>query len=148
MKRKLGGSLIAALMMMGMFGVASATAEPGPNGTNDKGLCTAFFNGQKTGHDKDGDGLTDSARPFQVLEAVAGAAAEMLPEEVASLVYEFCMTLAGRDGGGVEIGGNPNDNGRFECTQGAGEDGELGTDDDTYTCEPNDAPGNGGGPQG
>lgn len=145
MKTKLGASLVAALMMMGMFGVASATADPGPNGSNDKGLCTAFFNGQKTGHDKDGDGRTDSARPFQALETVAGAAAEMLPADVASLVYEWCLTLAGKDGAGVEIGGNMT-NGRYTCTT---DDKETpgDTTDDTYSCEENTEGTKGKGPK-
>lgn len=147
MKTKLGASLLAALMMMGLFGVAAATADPGPNGTNDKGLCTAYFNGQKKGHDRDGDGQTDNARAFQGLEEAAGVMVDTLPEDVADMVYEFCMSTAGRDGDGVDIGGNPNENGRWTCSV---DDGGTPDDssDDTYTCEPNEAPGNGGGPQG
>lgn len=120
MKTKLGASLIAALMMMGLFGVSQATAEPGPNGNNDKGLCTAYFNGQKKGHDKDGDGQTDNARAFQGLEAAAGVTDE-IGDEVATMVRNWCADA------GVVLGGNPDDNGRWTCTEG----------DDGYTCESN-----------
>lgn len=85
MKTKLGASLIAALMMMGLFGVANATADPGPNGNNDKGLCTAYFNGSDTGRaNKRG------APPFVALEEAA--------EAQDKTVAEFC------DG---KVGGNP-----------------------------------------
>lgn len=140
MKTKLGAAILATMMMMGLFGVVNAAADPGPNGSNDKGLCTAFFNGQKKGHDKDGDGRTDNARSFQGLEAAAGVVAETLPEDVADMVYEWCLNLAGGDG--VEIGGNPNDNGRWTCSF-----DDMGTPDDTsddeYNCDPNDAPNEG-----
>lgn len=142
--KKILATLSAALMIVAFFGVTQATAEPGPNGSNDKGLCTAFFNGQKRGHDKDGDGLTDSARPFQALETAAGAVAGA-SEEVAAAVYEFCLTLAGQDGTGVEIGGNPDENGRWTCTVGEGQNVDDASDD-TYTCTPNEPKGNGKGP--
>lgn len=140
MKTKLGASLIAALMMMGLFGTVGATADPGPNGSNDKGLCTAYFNGQKKGHDKDGDGRTDNARAFQGLEDAAGVTEETAGEDVADVVYEFCMSMAGNDGDGVDIGGNPDDNGRWTC-----ETDDNGTpedpSDDGYTCDPNEPKG-------
>jgi hypothetical protein len=128
MKKKLGASLIAVLMMMGLFGAASATADPGPNGNNDKGLCTAYFNGQKKGHDKNG-----SPGPFAALEEAAGAEDGDDRDAVASAVYEFCMTAAGKDGDGVDIGGNPDDNGRWTCTE----------TDDEYSCTDNPDKGNG-----
>jgi hypothetical protein len=145
MKTKLGASLVAALMMMGMFGVSQATAEPGPNGKNDKGLCTAYFNGQKAGHDTNDDGRTDNARAFQGLEVAAGVLAETMPEDVADLIFAWCSSEAGADtdgdgvGDGVIIGGNPNENGRYVCDA-DGADDTAGTDDD-YTCstaEPKD----------
>ena len=80
MKRKLSASLIAALMMMGLFGAANAVADPGPNGKNDKGLCTAYFNGSDTGRAN-----KRNAPPFQSLEAAG--------------VDEVCDGL---------VGGNPN----------------------------------------
>jgi len=149
MNKKILATLSAALMMLGLFGVSQATADPGPNGKNDKGLCTAYFNGQKKGHDKDGDGRTDNARAFQGLEDAAGVNDDTASENVASMVYEFCRTMAGEPGDadgesdGVEIGGNPNDNGRFVCTDGT----ETPNDDsDDFTCQPAEPKGNGNGP--
>lgn len=133
MMTKLGAALIAGLMMFGLFGVVSASADPDPDGPAKKGLCTAYFNGQKNGHDKNG-----SPGPFAALEEAADAANgddeenEDARLELAEDVFQFCDGL---------IGGNP-EHGRFDCTVGAGEDGEEGTEDDTYTCEENDAPGN------
>lgn len=128
MKTKLGASLIAALMMMGLFGAASATADPGPNGKNDKGLCTAYFNGQKKGHDKHG-----SPGPFAVLEEAAGAEDGDGRDDIATMVNQWCMTMAG-DGSGVDIGGNPDENGRWTCADGA---------EDDYSCTDNPDKGKG-----
>lgn len=126
MKTKLGASLIAALMMMGLFGVSQATAEPGPNGSNEKGLCTAYFNGQKNGHNKDGK---DAPPPFLALEDAAdepddedGANSGSGSFETAADVFEFCQGL---------IGGNPT-NGRYDCS---------GTEEDGFTCEDGGGPG-------
>ena len=47
-----------------------AVAEPGPNGNNNHGLCTAFFNGQKNGHGRPEDGGT-APPPFQSLYETA-----------------------------------------------------------------------------
>jgi hypothetical protein len=83
--KKLLAVLSAALMMMGLFGAASATADPGPNGNNEKGLCTAYFNGSDTGRaNKRG------APPFVALEEAAEAEDET--------VAEYCEGL---------VGGNP-----------------------------------------
>lgn len=73
-------------MLMAAFAVTSASAEPGPNGNNNRGLCTAYFNGSDTGRaNKRG------APPFQALEAAAEAEDQT--------VEEFCEGL---------VGGNPN----------------------------------------
>ena len=80
--------------------MVGAQAEPGPNGNNHHGLCTAYFNGQKKGHDKHG-----SPPPFAALEAAA--------EEAEMSVFEWCSSSENNPKG---IGGNPDDNGRFpEC---------------------------------
>ncbi|MFP5323008.1 MAG: hypothetical protein ACLGIC_14350 [Acidimicrobiia bacterium] len=115
-------TLGAALMMLGLFGVSQATADPGPNGNNDKGLCTAYFNGQKKGHDKNG-----SPPPFAALEEAADEANGDDEEnedprlERAEDVFEFCNGM---------IGGNPS-NGRFDCSETEGE----------ITCEDGGGPG-------
>jgi hypothetical protein len=140
MKTKLGASLLAALMMMGLFGAASATADPGPNGSNEKGLCTAYFNGQKKGHDKDGDGRTDNARAFQGLEAAGeaydaanGGNDEDLPDEqqLSDDVFEFCDQFG--------IMGQPEQNGRFDCREGEDRDSPVrdSDDDQEVECVPN-----------
>lgn len=135
MKTKLVAALSAALMLFGLLGVVGASADPGPNGNNDKGLCTAYFNGQKKGHDKNGN-----PGPFQALIEAADAANGDDEDnddprlEAAEDVFELCQGL---------IGGNP-DHGRFDCSvddNGTPED----TSDDTYTCAENEAPGNSGG---
>lgn len=104
MKTKLGASLIAALMMMGLFGAASATADPGPHhGNNKKGLCTAYFNGSDTGRaNKRG------APPFVALEAAAA--------DESQTVEEFCAGL---------VGGNPDfgDPGEPDNNRGGGGNG-------------------------
>lgn len=119
--KKIIAALFASLLLITMFGVISASAEPGPNGNNNKGLCTAYFNGQKKGHDKHGD-----PGPFQALEDQAAEndgrdndgdgdvdedgerIDDSSPEvdlEQAEAVYVFCDGL---------IGGNPS-NGRYDC---------------------------------
>jgi hypothetical protein len=92
--------LLAAVMATGlMFGGAFAIAEaaPGPNGNNDHGLCTAFFNGQKKGHDKNGN-----PPPFAALIEAADDDDEDTPP--AEDVYNYCQAAG--------IGGNP-ENGRY-----------------------------------
>ena len=126
MKRMLA-LLFGASMVFAMFGVVSASADPGPNGNNDKGLCTAYFNGQKNGHDQNDDGRSDP-KPFANLENAADPDEELAGDELASAVFEWCRTMAGVDGEGVDIGGQPNDNGRWTCTEG----------DDSYSCEGNE----------
>lgn len=134
MKTKLGASLIAALMMMGLFGTVGATADPGPNGNNEKGLCTAYFNGQKKGHDKDGDGRSNP-RPFAALEdgAEDGGENEDLEDEmqISDDVFEFCDQFG--------IMGQPEQNGRFDCREGEERDSPArdSDEDGQIECVPN-----------
>ncbi len=137
--KKLLAALAAALMMLGMFGVVSASADPDPDGPAKKGLCTAYFNGQKNGHDKHGD-----PGPFQGLEDAAANADgvdndedgetdegdETIDDgtaegdlEQAEAVFAFCDGL---------IGGNP-DHGRYDCGYNSNDEPE---------CTRNEAPGN------
>lgn len=98
MKKLLAAASLGLLLAGGT--VVGATAAPGPNGHNDHGLCTAYFNGQKTGHDKHG-----SPGPFAALEQAADDSDSNT--SMTQDVYNFCT--------GVEkgIGGNPDQNGRF-----------------------------------
>lgn len=96
MKTKLVAVSAAALMMMGLFGAANANAAPGPNGNNDRGLCTAYFNGSDTGREK-----KSAAPPFVALVAAAGEAG----------VEAFCGVVRDPASNDVadngQVGGNP-----------------------------------------
>jgi len=109
MKKRL--AVAAAALMFAGLGAGVVGAAPGPNGHNDHGICTAYFNGQKKGHDK-----KDTAPgPFAALEAMGDTQA----------IYDFCT--------GVEkgIGGNPEENGRFPgCFN-----GDTDNDPNTSDCE-------------
>lgn len=48
------------------LGGATAGASPGPNGSNDYGLCNAYFRGSENGQDH-----KHNAGPFAALEEVA-----------------------------------------------------------------------------
>jgi hypothetical protein len=91
MKKRL--AVAAATLMFAGLGAGVVQAEPGPNGKNDHGICTAYFNGQKKGHEKNGD-----PGPFAALEA---------DHEDLQAIYEYCNSLP------KGIGGNPDENGRY-----------------------------------
>jgi hypothetical protein len=134
MKRMLA-TIFGALMLLTVFAVtASAEGKAGPNGSNEKGLCTAYFNGQKNGHDKDGTEGTDNSPAFQGLEDAGrehdaannepGSDEGSRPGEtaLASDVFEFCDQFG--------IMGNPEQNGRFDCRQGEERDDPARDTDD------------------
>src|SRR5258705_7614681 len=98
MKKLLAAALVAGL---GFGGATLAVASPGPNGNNDHGLCTAYFNGQKNGWAKNG-----TPPPFQSLEDTANAQGNP-NNSTTQNVYDYCQNV---DKG---IGGNPANNGRF-----------------------------------
>ena len=62
--RKLITAALATLLLVGP--AVAAVAEPGPNGNNNHGLCTAYFNGNKNGWAKNG-----VPGPFAALEEAA-----------------------------------------------------------------------------
>ena len=141
--------LVAVMAVLGLFGANAAQAEPGPNGNNDHGLCTAYFNGQKVGHGPGED--TDDPPPFQGLQEAGEAYTDSdgadndrdgdvdEGDESANLtdaenIFNYC-----NDNG--LIGGNPL-HGRFTCT----DEGGTGDGSDTETdpeCDRNEKPGNG-----
>jgi hypothetical protein len=98
MKKRLLALVFASLTASS--GLAVAQAAPGPNGNNDHGICTAYFNGQKKGHEQG-----DAPGPFAALEAMGDIQA----------IYDFCNAVVGNGNGGGNdgIGGNPDENGRF-----------------------------------
>lgn len=135
MRTRIVALLVAVAAAGGYVGLAEAA--PGPNGNNDRGLCTAYFNGQKNGHDKHGD-----PGPFQALEDAAANSDGVDNDgdrqvdegdetyddstaegdlEAAEGVFNFCEGL---------IGGQP-DHGRYDCE----------TTDDGTSCTRNDPPG-------
>ena len=66
----------AAVTLLALGGVtATATADPGPNGHNDFGLCTAYFAGSEKGQE-----MKHKAPPFAALEAAASAANQSVEE--------------------------------------------------------------------
>ena len=134
------GALTALLLIAGAFvtGTQAAPREgggPGPNGSNEKGLCTAYFNGQKEGHNKDDKpspgpfgALEDDAKEYDEENTQEGAEEDLVGEDsIASDVFEFCE--------GYGIMGNPEENGRFDCREGEERDskprdGDVDENDD------------------
>lgn len=118
--------LMAAGLVVGFAGAASA-AKPesaGPGDNNKKGLCTAYFNGQKNGH-TEGEG----PGPFGALEDDAADDGTYEDQDVAgetrvaSDVFESCDEYG--------IMGNPEQNGRFDCREGEERDSKPRDTDDS-----------------
>ena len=65
----------AAALALTAGGMAVAVADPGPNGNNTFGLCTAYFAGSERGQEQ-----KRKAPPFQGLEAAAEAADQTVEE--------------------------------------------------------------------
>ena len=135
-------------LLAGAIGISNA--EPGPNGLNDHGLCTAYFNGQKVGHNGAGPEDPDDPPPFQGLEDASREYTDNDGEDndndgqtdedgentslsSAENVFNYCNDFG-------LIGGNP-EHGRFTCTDpGTAPMGDPQTDPE---CERNEKPGNG-----
>lgn len=146
MRKIILGALATLLLVAGAFGAQAAPGEnngkAGPNGSNDKGLCTAYFNGQKNGHDKQredgsypgpfagleeaGNAYTDSDRVDNDRDGEVDEEGEHTSLSPAENIFNFCDNT-------TEIGGNP-EHGRFTCT--------ASGDDSDPDCEENPAPGN------
>ena len=76
-----------AALTMALGGASLAVADPGPNGHNTFGLCTAYFAGSEKGQE-----MKHKAPPFQGLEAAAAAANQS--------VEEYCAENGTHPGGG------------------------------------------------
>jgi len=112
--KKLLSILMAAGLMFGVSGVARADRPENPG---EKGHCTAFFNGQKRGHDKQ----DQYPGPFQDLQdrAPDGSDDNDTGGDLADL-YDYCQSTYGG------IGGNGDQNGRFtNCYTDADPDNEV-----------------------
>ena len=127
MRKIILGAFTALFLLVGFTGGAFAAkgedqGKAGPNGKNDHGLCTAYFNGQKKGHDKNGQ-----PGPFSALEAYAEENAPRNNDDDndndvtgPSAVYDYCNSLP------KGIGGNPDENGRYtECFDGDSDDNDT-----------------------
>jgi hypothetical protein len=88
-KKRIAAATMAASLFVGA-GLGIATADEGTK--NDHGICTAYFNGQKSGHDKKAE-----PGPFAELEETGDIQA----------IYDYCSGLE------KGIGGSPDENGRF-----------------------------------
>jgi len=80
--------VIAAALALSLGVVGFAHAQPGPNDHNNRGLCTAYFNGSDTGQAN-----KRKAGPFVALEEAAddGDSATSAAEDVAA----YCEGLVG-----------------------------------------------------
>ena len=149
MKKLLGIAVGVLALMASVVGMAGVEAEPGPNGLNDFGLCTAYFNGQKVGHGQE-ENQTNQPPPFQGLEDAArehtdndgsdndndGETDEDGENEAltdAENIYNYCTDLS-------SIGGNP-EHGRFTCTATDGTDATGSDSDSDPECNENEKPG-------
>ncbi|HET6693349.1 MAG TPA: hypothetical protein VFJ83_14365 [Nocardioidaceae bacterium] len=66
----------AAVTLLALGGLgATAVADPGPNGPNNFGLCTAYFAGSETGQEH-----KRKAPPFVALEEAAEASDQTVEE--------------------------------------------------------------------
>jgi opacity protein-like surface antigen len=106
MKRML---TIAFAFAIALGGAAAANADKPADPGREHGLCTAFFNGQKNGHEKQKNGEKgEYPGPFEGLldNAPDGDDDNDTGGDVADL-YQWCQQYG--------IGGNE-DNGRWDCT--------------------------------
>ena len=104
---------VASFMtLVGVVGIAQAQGKAGPNGSNNHGLCTAYFNGQKSGWTGDGpppfSSLSSAAESYE--SSKSGTDSEFSTDsaqsssEAASDVYNLCVDSSFDPKG---IGGNP-----------------------------------------
>lgn len=93
--------IIAAFIAATAIAGGAAFAGPGPNGNNNHGLCTAYFNGSQNGQQN-----KRKAGPFPVLEQTAGDQNDNdVPGEPED-VWIWCMDPENNPKG---IGGQPDD---------------------------------------
>jgi hypothetical protein len=98
MKRFIALAIVAA----SAFGTGVGSAEPGPNGHNNYGLCKAYFAGSDNGR-----AHKRNAPPFQALEKAAGVDDDDTPAEIDEKVKAFCESAVpgGTTGGSEETAG-------------------------------------------
>ena len=136
MFKKLIIGVAAVLALLG--GVNLANAEPGPNDSNNHGLCTAYFNGQKNGHDKNGQpgpfqALEDAAREHTNSDGVDNDGDGQIDEDGEDQDLSAAENIANYCDG--QVSGNT-DHGRYSCTV----DSDPNTEGNQPSCEVNPAP--------
>lgn len=108
--------IVTSILTFGLVGGGVASAlpgGPGPNGENNRGLCTAYFSGSENGQEH-----KRKAGPFQALEAAADAAGDGDGEATVEEVVSFCdSTAPGWGNNGTE---NPGGGGKGKNGGGGG----------------------------
>lgn len=94
-------SLCLVGILITVLGMSASGAEPGPNGRNNHGLCTAYFAGSANGR-----AHKRNAPPFQNLERAAGVEEGDTPEEIDQKVREFCRSATPGGKGTTPRGGS------------------------------------------
>ncbi len=69
----------AAAVALALGGASVALADPGPNGNNTFGLCTAYYAGSEKGQE-----MKHQAPPFAALEEAASAAGQSVDQYCAA----------------------------------------------------------------
>jgi hypothetical protein len=83
-------TVFAAALVMSSGAIGLAHAAPGPNDSNNHGLCTAYYNGSPTGQDH-----KHKAGPFVALEEAADQAGNGDGTTTADEMAAFCDGLVG-----------------------------------------------------
>ena len=106
-KKFIIAGVASLLTLISIVGIAQAQGKAGPNGNNEHGLCTAYFNGQKSGWQGDGpppfSSLSVAAESYETSNG-GGGDNEATSNEAASDIYSFCNDASIDPKG---IGGNP-----------------------------------------
>jgi len=89
MKKRLA-LIVGGFVTMSTGAVGLAQAAPGPNTSNNHGLCTAYYNGSPTGQ-----AHKHGAGPFVALEQAADQAGNGDGTASADEVAAFCDQLVG-----------------------------------------------------
>lgn len=92
----------AAVLALVAGGAGVSLADPGPNGNNNHGLCTAYFAGSENGQEH-----KRQAGPFAALEEEAGDADGNGTAGEPSDVAAYCEAFLGGNGNGNGNNGNP-----------------------------------------
>ena len=139
--------IVVAVAVLFSLGANVALAEPpedsgpGPNGSTEHGLCTAYFNGKKKGHEEgSGPGPfgvleNEDAKEYDETHGDGDEDEEHDELDPSDDVFEYCSDTTINPGG---IGGNPDDTGRWDCYTDDEEEAPRETDDDgEFECYDN-----------